>query len=216
MITLFEEVLLLSIHQEKGTFIGWTVDRMKPALVGAVLAELALMGKIEATQSNRLHLTDDSPVDDDLLNETLEQLKISEKERKFGFWVDSLSQKPEKLRKQVIDRVIEKGFVAQEDDHLHWVVPSPLQPDGNASAKYSISQRLRGIILAQDTYEKRDIVLLSLLRACSLLELLFLKDERRLASHRINELVVSTAMKDPGLQTIEEIESALATVVEDD
>lgn len=207
---------MLSIHHEKGTFIGWTVDRMKPALVGAVLAELALMGKIEATQNNRLHLTDESPIDDDLLNEALEQLKGSEKERKFGFWVDTLSQKPEKLRKQVIDRVIEKGFVAQEDDHLHWVVPSPLQPDGNASAKYSISQRLRGIILAQDTYEKRDIALLSLLRACSLLELLFLKDERRLASHRINEMVVSAAMKDPGLQTIEEIESALATVVEDD
>jgi len=216
MITLFEEVLLLSIHHEKGTFIGWTVDRMKPALVGAVLAELALMGKIEANQNNRLHLTDDIPVDDDLLNEALEQLKQTEKERKFGFWVDNLSQKPEKLRKQVIDRVIEKGFVAQEDDHLHWVVPSPLQPDGNSSAKYSISQRLRGIVLAQDTYEKRDIVLLSLLRACSLLELLFLKDERRLASHRINEMVVSAAMKDPGLQTIEEIESALATIVEDD
>lgn len=207
---------MLSIHHEKGTFIGWTVDRMKPALVGAVLAELALMGKIEANQNNRLHLTDDDPVDDDLLNEALEQLKQTEKERKFGFWVDNLSQKPEKLRKQVIDRMIEKGFVAQEDDHLHWVVPSPLQPDGNASAKYSISQRLRGIVLAQDTYEKRDIVLLSLLRACSLLELLFLKDERRLASHRINELVVSAAMKDPGLQTIEEIESALATIVEDD
>ncbi len=75
MITLFEEVLLLSIHHEKGTFIGWTVDRMKPALIGAVLAELALMGKIETNQNNRLHLTDDNPVDDDLLNEALEQLK---------------------------------------------------------------------------------------------------------------------------------------------
>jgi len=216
MITLFEEVLLLSIHHEKGTFIGWTVDRTKPALIGAVLAELALMGKIETNQNNRLHITDDNPVDDGLLNETLEQLKGSDKERKLGFWVDNLSQKPEKLRKQVIDRVIEKGFVAQEDDHLLWVVPSPLQPDGVASAKYWISQRLRGIVLAQEAFETRDIVLLSLLRACSLLDLLFLKDERRLASHRINEMVVGAAMKDPGLQTIEEIESALATVVEDD
>jgi golgi phosphoprotein 3 len=216
MITLFEEILLLTVHNEKGTFIGWTVDRMKPALIGAVLAELALMGKIETSQNNRLHLVDDNPVDDDLLNEALEQLKDSDKERKFGFWVDNLSQKPEKLRKQVIERLIEKGVVAQEDDRLQWVVPSPLAPGANASAKYLISQRLRGIILAQEIFEKRDIVLLSLLRACNLLELTFLKDERRLASSRINELVVGAAMKDPGLQTIEEIESALAMVVEDE
>jgi hypothetical protein len=216
MLSLIEEVLLLSIHHEKGTFIGWTIDRMKHALVGAELAELALMGKVQASQNNRLHLVDDGVVVDDLLSDVIEIMKDSDKERKFGFWIDNLSQKQDKLRKQVVERLIEKGVVVQEEDHLQWVVPSPIAPESNASAKYWVNQRLRGIVLAQEAFETRDIVLLSLLRACNLLDLIFLKDERRLASHRVNEMVVSAAMKDTGFATIEEIESALATVVEDD
>jgi len=216
MLTLFEEILLLSIHQEKGTFIGWTIDRINSGLMGAVLADLAMMGKIQTNHNHRLEIVDDNPTEDEILNEILNNLKESEKERKFGYWIGSLNQKPDKLRKLVIERLIVKGMVVQEDDHLEWVIPSPLQPQVNTSAKNWASQRLRGIVLAQEAFDERDIALFSLLRACNLLDLIFLKDERRLASQRINEMVVNAAMKDPGLQTVEEIESALATVVEDD
>jgi Golgi phosphoprotein 3 len=216
MLTLFEEILLLSIHQDKGTLIGWSIDRINSGLTGAILAELAMLEKIHANHSHRLEIVDANPTGDELLDDTLNNLKESEKERKFGYWIGSLNQKPEKLRKLIIERLIIKGVVLQEDDHLVWVIPSLLQPQINASAKYLASQRLRGIILAQEASDKRDIALLSLLRACNLLDLIFLKDERRMASQRINEMAVNAAMKDPDLQTMEEIESALTNVVEDD
>jgi golgi phosphoprotein 3 len=216
MLTLYEEILLLSIHQDKGTFIGWSIDRINSGLTGAVLFELAMLEKIHANHSHRLEIVDADPTEDELLNETLSILKESEKERKFGYWIGSLNQKPDKLRKLVVERLIIKGVVVQEDDHLVWVIPSPLHPQGNASTKYWASQRLRGIVLAQEAFDKRDIALLSLLRACNLLDLIFLKDERRLASQRINEMAVNAAMKDPDLQTMEEIESALSSVVEDE
>jgi golgi phosphoprotein 3 len=216
MLTLFEEILLLSIHQDKGTLIGWSIDRINSGLTGAILAELAMLEKIQANHSHRLEIVDANPTGDELLDDTLNNLKESEKERKFGYWIGSLNQKPEKLRKLIIERLIIKGVVLQEDDHLVWVIPSLLQPQINASAKYLASQRLRGIILAQEASDKRDIALLSLLRACNLLDLIFLKDERRMASQRINEMAVNAAMKDPDLQTMEEIESALTNVVEDD
>ena len=64
--------------------------------------------------------------------------------------------------------------------------------------------------------QPRDIVLLSLLRACGLLELVFLRDERKLASRKINQLFYNQALTDPVLQTIQEIESAIVELVEDD
>jgi hypothetical protein len=216
MLTLFEEILLLSIHQDKGTFIGWSIDRINSGMTGAILAELAMLERIHANSNHRLEIVDANPTEDELLNDALNSLKESERERKFGYWIGSLNQKPDKLRKLIVERLIAKEVVLQEDDHLVWVIPSPLQPQINASAKYLATQRLRGIIIAQEAFDKRDIALLGLLRACNLLELIFLKDERRLASQRINELEVNAAMKDPDLQTMEEIESALATVVEDD
>lgn len=216
MFTLFEELFLLSIHEDKGTFIKSSIDRIKPGLVGAVLAELALMGRIQTNDNHRLHLLDDSPTEDELLNEVIAVLKDSEKERKWGYWVNQLNQKSEKFIKEITSRLIEKGVVTQDDDHLLWVMPSPFHPDVQSSTKYMVNRHLRGIVLAQGDCGPREMALLSLLRACGLLDLAFLRDERRLASRFINKLVVSAAMTDPLAQTLQEIETAIAVVVEDD
>ncbi len=216
MLTLFEELFLLSIHEDKGTYIKSSVDRIKPGLVGAILAELALLGKFQTNDNHRLHLLDTSPTGDELLDEVLEMLKGSEKERKWGYWVSQLNQKFDKVSKTVSERLVEKGIVTQDDDHMVWVTPSPFHPEVHASTKYMVNQHLRSIVLAQKESGPRELALLGLLRACGLLDLTFLRDERRFASRHINQMMVSAAMKDPLAQTLQEIETAIAVVVEDD
>ena len=216
MFSLFEELLILAVHEDKGTFIGSAFENINTGLVGAILAELALRGVIQIQENHRLRVVDVSAIEDEILNEALDIMKDSEKERKSGYWVNSLTQKPEKIRKHITERLIQKGIVTQEDDHLLWVIPSPLQPEVKASTKYWIKRRLRSIVLASNEAEQRDIALLGVIKACDLLDLVFLKDERRLASRQIGELVVSEALKNPVVQTIEEIGLAIAVVVEDD
>jgi golgi phosphoprotein 3 len=216
MLTLYDELYMLSVHEDKGTYIKSVVDRVKPGLVGAVLAELALMGKIQTNDNHRLVIIDNSPTDDDLLDEALKALGESEKDRKFGYWISHLNDVVEKHHKQIVERLSQMGVLYQENDHLEWATPTPLKPDLNASSKFWLRRHIRGVVFAQEEVEQRDIALLSLIRACGLLDLVFLKDERRFASRHINELVVSVAMKSPVAQTIEEIESAIAVVVEDE
>jgi len=214
--TVFEEFPLLSIHEDKGSFIRSAMDQVKLGLGGAILAELALLGKIKANDKHRLELGDDSPVEDDLLGETLEILKGSEKARKFNYWINHLNQKFQNLPQEIVARLINKEVVMQEEEHLLWVIPSPLKAESNASTKYWLIRRLRGIVLAQEEAQPRDIALLSLIKACGLLDLVFLRDERKLAARAINELVVSRAMNDPIIQTIQEIEIALSAIAEED
>ncbi len=216
MLTIFEELLLLSIHEDKGTFIGSAVDKINAGIIGAVLAELTLAGAIQIQENHRLRVLQDNSLEDEILNNVLEVLKASDKERKIGYWISALNQKPEKYRKQILERLIQKGVVTQEDDHVVWVIPSPLQPELKASTKYWVKDRLRRIVLTSAEAKQGDIALLSLLKACNLLDLVFLKDERRLASRQISELVVGDALKNPVTQTIEEIDSAIADVVEDE
>lgn len=216
MFTVFEEFPLLSIHEDKGSFIRSAMDQVKLGLGGAILAELALLGKIKANDKHRLELGDDSPVEDDLLGETLEILKGSEKARKFNYWINHLNQKFQNLPQEIVARLINKEVVMQEEEHLLWVIPSPLKAESNASTKYWLIRRLRGIVLAQEEAQPRDIALLSLIKACGLLDLVFLRDERKLAARAINELVVSRAMNDPIIQTIQEIEIALSAIAEED
>jgi Golgi phosphoprotein 3 len=216
MFTLYEELFMLSIHAEKGTFIGSSIEQMKPGLAGAILAELAMLGKIQTSNNHRLKLVDDSPTSVEVLDEALTVLKESEKERKFGYWINPLSQRKDEFRKLIVESLIQKGIVTQEDDRLVWVIPSPLHAEINASTKYWVNEQLRRVVLTSEEIQPRDIVLLSLLRACGLLELVFLRDERRLASRKINQLFYNQALTDPILQTIQEIESAIVELVEED
>ena len=216
MFTLPEEFLLLAVHEAKGTFFGSAVERMKAGLAGAILAELALAGNIHATPNHRLQLVDDGLVQDDLLGKVIGAVKEEEKERKFGFWLAALGQKAEKYQGKIVESLIHKGVFTQDDERLQWVIPSPLQPEVKASTKYLVVRRLRSIALAQETCEKRDLVLLSLVRACDLLDLVFLRDERKLADGYIYEQLFGRAISDPLLQTVQEIDAAVAAAVEED
>jgi golgi phosphoprotein 3 len=216
MLTLFEELLLLSIHESKGTFIGSTLERLKVGLGSAVLAELAALGKIQVNQNHRLLLVDDSLTELDILNEVIGAIKESGKERKFGYWVNYLSQKSDKYRKQATEGLVQKGIVTQEENRLPWVIPTPLQENSTASPKYIIVERLRGLVLAGAEPQPRDVILLALVRACGVLDLVFLRDERKFAARAITELSVCEAIKDPVIQTCQEIEAAIADILEED
>lgn len=216
MLTLYEEFLLISIHETKGTLIGSAAERLKPGLAGAILAELALQGKIRASQNHRLQVIDNSPVEVTLLDETLSALKKADKEHKLGYWINLLGQKSDKHRRQVVKGLLQKGLVTQEDDRLHWVIPSPLQPESKASPKHLLIERLRAAVLGSGDPQPREIVLLSLVRACGLLDLAFLRDERKLAGQAIYESFISQAINDPAIQAIQEIEAVIGDLVEDE
>ncbi len=216
MLTLFEALFLLAIHEDKGIIISSLADSLPTSLGGAILAELALTRKIGLKDNQRLELLDASPTDDDILTEALEKFATAEKERKIGYWIDIFSQKPEKLRKRLAKRLAQKELVAQEDDRLTWVIPASTSSGQNASAKYMMKDRMRTLVLTAAQAEQREIALLSLIKASGLLDLIFVKDERKLADRRIHELVVGEALKDPAIQTIETIAAAIESIVEED
>ncbi len=216
MLTIYEELQLLAIHGDKGIFIHSADEALKPGMNGAILSELALAGKICTGNNHRLKLEERSLTDDPIIDANLKALKKSEKERKFGYWIAGLNPKPEKLRRQVTASLVAKGILNQEDDRLLWVIPSPLQPAAKGSTKYWLIRRLRGIILSQDDYQPHDLALLSLLNACGLLELVFLRDERKPAAQAINERLVFQAMNDPNFETIQEISATVASLVEEE
>lgn len=216
MFTLMEEFVLLAIHESRGTFVKSASDQLKPGLAGAILNELALVGKIQTSSNHRLQLVDDNPTEIEILNEAIGILKDSEKERKFGYWINLLSQKSDKRIKQTVESLVQKGCIIQEDDHMLWVIPSPLLPEIKATTKYWEVSRLRGTVLTREEPKPRDIALLSLLKACGLLELVFLRDERKHVEQTIYEMTIDQALKDSVIQTIQETETALAGFNEED
>lgn len=210
MLALYEQFYMLALHEEKGTLLSAVAENLPVALVGAVLDDLALLGKLRVNDNHRLELLERDLIGDEFLDDALESLRETEQTRKISYWIHALSQKPKKSSRRITEQLAEKGLVTLEDGRVVWVNPSPLLPNQTASAKYAIKTRLRAVVLACAPAEMQEIALLSLLRACDLLEIVFIKDERKLASQRIHELVLGEAFKNPIVQTIEEIEEAVA------
>jgi hypothetical protein len=216
MLTIYEELFALSIHEDKGVVISSAARSLHPALAAGILTELAILEKLVVTENHRLRLVDATPTGDEILDESLEMIQASEKERKLAYWIEGLLPKAEKFHRRLAERLIQAGIIQQEEDHLTWVVPAPEHPDIEASAKYWIKRRLRTIVLACEEARLRDIALLTLLKAGGMGFLVFLRDERKVAYRRSHELMVGQALVNPAAQAIEEIAAALESVVEED
>jgi hypothetical protein len=215
-LNLYEELYLLAIHEEKGTILAAAEANLPYAITGALLAELALMGKIQINDRHRLEVKDPGALEDEFLNHTLQELASAEQPHKIGYWIDRLSDEPKKFFKHLADKLVQDGIVTREDKRLLWIVPPPGAPEPCGSAKFWLKTRLRKLALANQEADLHDLTLLNLAHACSWMDLIFTKDERKLASRRIYELLVSEAMRNPLAQAIEEIGSAIESVAEED
>lgn len=208
MLTLFEELYLMAIDDEKGALVSSFKGRLGCGLAGAMLAQLALLEKIKVNENHRLEVYESEPSGDEMLDELLREIKDS-KPRKVTYWVKALNEHPKLIRKQISERLVANGVLSLEDDQLLWPNQSyGSKPD--VPLKYGIKRRLRETILADQDIDLHNLTLLSIIRACNLLKMVFTKDERKAARRKIHEKLIGEALDNQIGQTIEEIERAVS------
>jgi Golgi phosphoprotein 3 len=213
MLNLPEELFLLSISDDKGTVHSSAKDILGYGLAGALLADLALEGKLVLDEKKRLVVLDATPTGDSILDEALERIQDSPKKKNAQYWVDALSGKIKKFQKRMAEKLVEKGIVAVEERRLLWIIPYEAYPQQDASAKYWIKQSLRTLVLAGEKPEAHTLALLSLVKACRLLDFIFTRDERKAARKYIDQLLKSEVFGPAVTQVIEDIESAASAAV---
>jgi len=214
MFTLYEELFILSIHEEKGTILRTAERMLAYGLSGAIIAELALQGKLRVEENHRLEVIDSSDTGDKILDNALGKI-IESDPHKVNYWVRAFLKKPGKFIDQVGAGLVSKGVLMTEDSHWHWVLPySQVEP--NASVKYLLKRRLRELVLTCGDPDLHEMALLSLAKSSNLLFLIFTRDERKTAERLIHETLIGKALAYPAAQAIEEIESAVTSQTEAD
>jgi len=211
MLNLAEELFLVALNDEKGVLAGSAASYLGYGLAGAVLADLAILGKIGLGEKSRLVILDATLTGDPLLDEALTVIAGSKKPKKLSYWVSNLNDK--QLRKRVPARLVEKKVLQQEEKKLLWIIPYLAYPQEDASAKYWIKQHMRSMVFTAEPPEPRRVILLSLLKACQITNLVFTRDERKAAKRRIAELVKGEVFGEAVAKVIEEIEAATAAAV---
>jgi golgi phosphoprotein 3 len=209
MLTLFDELYLLTQHADREKKSSYKYEKFYFGLAGSILAELALASKVQVNQKHRLELVDATSTGDEILDRALLMMQESAKPRKLTYWVEELTGKFEKITKRLTERLVSNGVFNVEDDELLWAIPSQVYPDHNASAKYCLKEHLRAIALADGVNDLRSLALLCLVDSTEMLDLVFTRDERREANRNIHEMLITEALKEPAAQAIEEIHNAV-------
>ncbi len=213
MLTLYEELFLLALNEEKGTIVPSVAARLAYGLSGALVAELALRGKIEVGEKRRLELLDATPTGDEFLDEALAQIQASDQVRKVTFWLRFFGDRPKRFRQRLGDRLVDRGILAEDENHWAAIVPFVDFPEQNASAKYWVKSCLRQVALTFGDPDLHDLALLSLVQSCGLLILVFTRDERKAVRRRIYELMINKALNSPAAQAVEEISAGVESLV---
>ena len=210
MITLPEQLLLLALHDEKGTILSTAATSIRYGLSGAVLMELALRKKVEI-HNKKIVLVDDSYTGDNVLDEAIALIKNLGKDKNAEYWVNKLSSKI-KIQEVMLKRLVDKGILKAEEHKILWIFDSPHYPMKDSGEESEIRERIRRVVLHKDIAETRMLVLIGLVNACRITNEIFSKEERKDAKKRIKEIIENDLIAEAVADTVAAVEAALMVV----
>ena len=188
MLNLMEELLLLALDDKKGKILFSSSTELPYALRGAVLLELVKEKKIDMV-NKKLIIINHTPTDNPILNNALDIISNSRKERSIGHWISKLSYKMKTLRTDLLSGLIKKGILEKVDDKILWIIPTKKYPMKNSIPENEVRQRITDIVLNNKQADERSVMLISLVNACNLIKEVFPKETRKEAKKKIKEIV---------------------------
>ncbi len=207
-ITLSEELFLLSLYERKTSLALSPSPALPYALAGALLLELILAGKIHLEEARKVVVDDASFTGDATLDILLEFFNLVKKTKKLTYWINVFGARMKRIQKGMIASLLAKGVLREEKKRFLWVIPYSEFTQLDASAKYWRKQHLRAIVLGGAQPDNQSVALLSLLKACNLLNNIATEDEIKAATRRVDELIKNEAVGQAVVETVDEIASA--------
>jgi golgi phosphoprotein 3 len=208
MLSLTEELFLLSLREKKHSVDLPYSPAMPYALAGAMLVELVLANRIQLQDGKRVVPLSSEPVESEPLNELLVSISATEKPRKITYWIHHVGIKGKRLEKHLLASLIARGILKVEEKKTLWVIPYTEYAQQDASAKYLRKQHLRDVVFSRQEADPQSVALLSLMKAADLLDHLFTPDEFKAAQTRVEAIIKDEAVGQAVIETLDAISAA--------
>ncbi len=209
MLRFAEEIMLLLLDDDGGEFVRVPEWSLQCALAGAVLMDLALENRID-TDLEQLVLVDSSPVGDDLLDPTLASIAQATEPHDSRYWIQHTAQDADRIRDQVLERLVERGILQRRDERFLWVFQSRRYPVVDGKADREVKLRIMGVLFSDEIPDPRDIVIVCLAEACGLFRELLSRRELEHANARIEQVRKLDLIGQAVAQAVWDIEVSLA------
>lgn len=186
-LTFTEEIVLLALDDRTGAPLPLPVTALAYGLAGAVLADLAVAGKID-TDEKKLVVLDAAPTGDALLDPWLALIASDTNVHPVAHWLSVLADRQAEIEQPALDRLIARGILRRQDKKIFWVIGLRRYPTVDGHERTEVRTRLGRLILGDDIPDPRDAILLSLLSGCRLADKIFDGPEFATRSKRLETL----------------------------
>jgi hypothetical protein len=212
---LYEELLLLALHDTKGTPVFGVQSEF--ALGGALLAELLMAGKVRLDgegRKERLQLADRRPLGDELLDECLAKVEAARRPAALQTWVTRFAH-TSRLRRRASEGLVRRDILRREEGRVLLFFPHTTFPERNPGPERELLRRLKDAIRRDSgQVDPRTTVLISLAGKTGLLRHVFRgeqeRDELKRAKQRIASIVAGEATGHATKQAIVALHAAIA------
>lgn len=189
MLSFAEEIYLLALDDVTGKIVIPSKDIvLNNVLIGADLAELAFLDKIDNDQE-KIFILNTDPTGNPLLDDILKILSAGNtKELTIYHALKLLIPKAKDIENDVLEHLIKKGILKQVDEKILWIFPRRRYPIINNVEIKDVETRIREIVLSDTIPSPRDAVLISLVNTCDLFSEILSPRELRRSEDRIEKL----------------------------
>jgi golgi phosphoprotein 3 len=184
-LTMPEEILLLMLDDETGRLTDRAAPAGDYALIGAMLAELALEERID-TDPPRLRVKNPTPTGDEILDSVLARITTEAEPRDSRWWVETLVHDVEDFRNAYFDRLVQRGILKAEEGRFLWFFSERRYPVISDKEEREVKARLMSVIFEDGPPDARDSLLIGLTQAAGLLPVLLAPEELERAQPRID------------------------------
>ena len=187
-LTLPEELILMLLNEENGYFHqvpGW---QLNCAVIGAVLAELSLVGRID-TDLESLFVVDETETGDPALDPILETIAKDSRTHNAQYWIERLALSAESVIDLTLDRLVELKILKHHEGEF-WTLVRIAQPADpysrpqEVTAGQLLKTRISNLIFTDAIPEPKDVIIICLIDTCDVFRFMFELDEE--AEERIS------------------------------
>lgn len=208
-LTIAEEVVLLQLHDEDGTFIHTTDWSNRYAMSGAILMELAEAGRIDS-DLEELFATQNEPIGQRVADEVLNDIANLTERRSIRYWVEFVSERADEIRDEAISGLLSKGVIEQQDARFLWVFRSRRYPVIDGRTEKEVKLRLYELLFSDNIPTPRDVILLCLVHATGILNALLPADQVETVADRIEQIRSLDLIGQDVVSAIKDIELSIA------
>ncbi len=180
-LSLPEELILMLLNEETGYFHqvpGWDLNC---AVIGAVLAELSLISRID-TDRDSLILLDQTEVGDPVLDPILKTIAEETTQRDAQYWIERLAPRAESIIELTLDRLVHLNILEHHDGEF-WTLSRTVGradmnfDDEDGTATEFIASRIRRVLFNDVIPYPREVIIIGLLNTCDVLRFIFQLDD---------------------------------------